>query len=210
MSLSAHTTRSRFGPPHSMGGVRAEESDGTLVARARAGDAKAWDALIDRLGSRVWAVARAHRLNNADAEDVFQITWMRLMTHLDGVREPDRIGAWLATTARHESIRLLRRTGREVPLSGDHDFDVPDSLAPAPEAGMLASERQAAIWKALGTLPPHCQQLLRLLMADPSPSYEEISQALDMPAGSIGPTRRRCLDHLQRRLRGGPTDTGTE
>src|SRR5688500_5332449 len=83
-----------------------DESDGDLVLRARAGDAGAWDALVERLGSRVWAVARAHRLAKADAEDVFQVTWMRLVTNLEAIREPGRVGAWLASTARHESLRV--------------------------------------------------------------------------------------------------------
>jgi RNA polymerase sigma factor (sigma-70 family) len=159
--------------------------------------------MVDRLGNRVWAVARAYRLGKADAEDVFQVTWMRLMTHLDAIREPDRVGAWLASTARHESLRVLRRSGRQLPTGDDADFDTPDPLAPSAEAALIASERQAAVWKALEEVPPHCQRLLRLLMAEPPPTYEEVSEALDMPIGSIGPTRRRCLEHLRRRLGGG-------
>ena len=187
--------------------VAGGHADASLVERARAGDASAWDGLVERFGSRVWAVARAHRLSKADAEDVFQITWMRLMTHLDSIREPDRVGAWLASTARHESLRLLRRSGRQVPSGDDFDFDVADPLAPSPDAGLLASERQTALWKALETLPAHCQRLLRLFMADPPPSYDEVSHALDMPIGSIGPTRGRCLEHLRRRLGRGVTDS---
>ena len=85
----------------------------------------------------------------------------------------------------------------------DAELDMADPLAPPPDAGLIASERQAAVWKALSTLPAHCQRLLRLFMADPPPTYEEVSQALGMPIGSIGPTRGRCLEHLRRRLGGG-------
>ena len=181
----------------------AEDTDADLLLRARAGDASAWEAMVERLGSRVWAVARAYRLGNADAEDVFQVTWMRLLTHLDSIREPARVGAWLASTARHESLRVLRRSGRQVPSGDDSDFDVPDPLTPPAEAGLIASERQSAVWTALGMLPAHCQRLLRLFMTDPWPTYEEVSQALDIPLGSIGPTKGRCLEHLRRRLGGG-------
>lgn len=177
-----------------------EDTDGGLFQRARAGEPEAWDALVDRLGSRVWAVARAYRLGKADAEDVFQVTWMRLVTHLDGIREPDRVGAWLASTARHETLRVLRKSGRQVPSGDDRDFDVADPVAMAPEAALVAAERHSAVWEAMAKLPPHCQRLLRLLMADPPPSYDEISAALDMPVGSIGPTRGRCLEHLRRHL----------
>lgn len=181
-----------------------EDTDGGLLQRARAGEPDAWDALVERLGSRVWAVARAFRLGQADAEDVFQVTWMRLVTHLDGIREPDRVGAWLASTARHESLRVLRKSGRQVPSGDDRDFDGPDPLALPPEAALVAAERQAVVWNAVAKLPPHCQRLLRMLMADPPPSYDEISEALDMPVGSIGPTRGRCLEHLRRHLRDTP------
>jgi DNA-directed RNA polymerase specialized sigma24 family protein len=91
-------------------------------------------------------------------------------------------------------------------MGDEHELDAVDALTPPPDAQLLASERQTAIWAALPALPSHCQQLLRTLMADPPPTYEEISSALDMPVGSIGPTRGRCLEHLRRRLEGGSTD----
>ncbi len=210
MSRYGAARASRLGRSPSITLVAGDEADARLVMRARNGDAAAWDGLVDRLGSRVWAVARAHRLNQADAEDVFQVTWMQLMTHLDRIRQPERVGAWLASTARHESLRLLRRSGRQLPTGEDEELDAPDPLEPAADAGLLASERQAAIWKALGTLTPRCQRLLRLFMADPPPTYDEVSRALDMPIGSIGPTRGRCLDHLRRRLEGGLTDPEAE
>jgi DNA-directed RNA polymerase specialized sigma24 family protein len=50
---------------------------------------------------------------------------------------------------------------------------------------------------AYETLPEPCRQLLRILMADPPPSYADVSEALSMPIGSIGPTRARCLRRLR-------------
>jgi RNA polymerase sigma factor (sigma-70 family) len=179
-----------------------QDSDGELVRQARVGDSSAWDALVDRLGSRVWAVARAHRLSKADAEDVFQVTWMRLVTHIDRIREPEQVGAWLASTARHESLRVLKRLGRQVPTGDEHDLDGADVLTPPPEARLVATERQLALWKAIAAMPDFCQRLLRLFLADPPPSYEEITIALGRPQGSIGPTRRRCLEKLRRLLAG--------
>ncbi|MGH9225056.1 MAG: RNA polymerase sigma factor [Acidimicrobiales bacterium] len=177
-------------------------SDGELFRAARQGDAGAWEALVDRLGPRAVAVARAFRLSFADAQDVYQITWYRLVTHMDSIREPDRVGAWLAATARNESLRVLKRNGRQVPTGDDEEFEGADPLAPPPEARLLASERQRAVWDAVAELPSHCQRLLRMFMADPPPSYDEITAALDMPLGSIGPTRRRCLDKLRTLLGG--------
>ena len=179
-----------------------DASDEQLLKSAGAGDQSAWDALVDRYGGRVWAVARAHRLSSADAEDVFQVAFLRLVTHLDTIRDPGRVGAWLATTARHECLRMLRRSGRSIPSSDDAVLDSPDPLLPAVDAKLLTDERHQALREALGRLSAPCQRLLRAMMADPEPTYEEVSRALDMPIGSIGPTRGRCLKHLRRELGG--------
>lgn len=194
------------------GGVRASRSmppvassdatDAELVLRARAGDSSAWDALVASLANRVWAVARAHGLSKADAEDVFQLTWMRLVTHLDTIREPSRVGAWLASTARHESLRILRRSSRQIPSGDDWDLDTPDPSAPSPESAVVAAGEKRAVWEGVAALPPQCQRLLRLFMVDPPMTYEDVSSALNMPIGSIGPTRRRCLERLHRQLTG--------
>lgn len=178
-------------------------SDGGLLEAAKDGDQAAWDAIVDRYGSRVWAVARAFRLNSADAEDVFQVTFLRLVTHLETIRDPNRVGAWLATTARNESLTVLRRAGRAVPSSDDAVLDAPDPLLPPVEARLLSDERHAELYAALARLSEPCQRLLRVLMADPEPSYDEVGRALDMPIGSIGPTRGRCLKHLRREMGGG-------
>lgn len=177
-------------------------SDESLVGAARNGDQGAWDALVARHGGRVWAVARSHRLNSADAEDVFQVTFLRLVTHIDTIRDPSRVGAWLATTARHECLRIIRRSGRTVPSGDDEILDAPDPLLPSVDANLLADERQVTLWEALSRLSEPCQRLLRVLMADPEPTYEEVGRALAMPIGSIGPTRGRCLNRLRRELGG--------
>jgi RNA polymerase sigma factor (sigma-70 family) len=178
------------------------EPDAALVKAAAAGSSEAWDALVERFVSRVWAIARAHRLSPADAEDVCQVTWLQLVTHLDTIREPERVGAWLATTARHECLRVLRRSGRQVPVGDADQLEPEGAESPAVDTGMLTAERDALLWQALSALSPQCQRLLRALMADPEPSYQEVSSALDMPIGSIGPTRARCLNHLRRRMAG--------
>jgi len=169
------------------------------VRRARAGDAAAWDALVDRFGSRVRAVARSYRLGGADADDVFQVTWLRLVANLDAIREPERVGAWLVTTASHECLRLLRRSGRHDSGAEDWEENLVDD-APEVDSGVLTTERDRALWAAMGMLSGACQRLLRLLAADPAPTYQEVSAVLDMPVGSIGPTRGRCLAHLRAHL----------
>jgi RNA polymerase sigma factor (sigma-70 family) len=170
---------------------------GALVVAARAGDERAWNGLVEEFGSLVWSIARAHRLNDADAADVSQTAWLRLAEHLGRIRDPERVGAWLASTVRHECLRLLRRSQRELP-AGDDLPEPPSPGTPSPAAGLLRGERATALWAAFAELPERCRSLLRVLMADPPPAYEDVSEALAMPVGSIGPTRARCLERLRR------------
>ncbi|HEX8157696.1 MAG TPA: sigma-70 family RNA polymerase sigma factor [Solirubrobacteraceae bacterium] len=169
----------------------------SLVRRAAGGDQRAWDELVEEFGGVVWGVARAFGLNDADVAEVSQITWMTLVEHLDQLHDPARVGAWLATTARRQCIQQLRRTSRVI-LRDDLPEGVSD--APAPDAALLANERDRALNSALARLPIRDRQLLRMLVADPAPSYAEISAALGMPIGSIGPTRARALKRLQREV----------
>jgi RNA polymerase sigma factor (sigma-70 family) len=167
-----------------------------LVRAAGDGDQRAWEGLVDRFSGLVWSVARAHGLSRADAADVSQTAWLRLVEHLHRLRDPERVGTWLASTARHEALRILRRDRRQVPV-GDHELEGSGPEAESPEARALAVERSDLLWRAFAELPQRCQQLLRVLMADPPPSYQQVAVALDMPIGSIGPTRGRCLDRLR-------------
>lgn len=165
------------------------------VRRAAAGDGEAWSRLVDRFAGLVWSVARSQGLDPADAADVSQTTWLRLAEHVDRVRQPDRLGAWLATTARNESLRTLRAAARQVTV--DFDFDLVEDDDEDVDAGLLREERDESLWRAFRSLGLPCQALLRVLMADPTPSYAEVSAALGMPVGSIGPCRARCLERLR-------------
>jgi len=168
-----------------------------LVRAASAGDQRAWEGLIGRFGGLVWSVARAHGLSRADAADVSQTAWLRLVEHLHRLRDPERVGTWLASTARHEALRTLRRARRQLPVGDDAELDRSGPPVDSPEARTLAAERSDILWRAFAALPPRCQTLLRVLMADPPPSYQQVAVAMDMPIGSIGPTRGRCIARLR-------------
>jgi RNA polymerase sigma factor (sigma-70 family) len=177
-----------------------------LVSAAAAGDRAAWERLVDRFSGLVWSVARSYRLDDVDAADVFQTTWLRLVEHVDALRNPDALAGWLATTTRNECLRMLRHQARQVPTEDDR---IPDEPVPSMlDAELLTRERDAALWRAFATLSARCQALLRMLASDPAPSYEEISAALDMPVGSIGPTRARCLETLRRAAAGSRITAG--
>lgn len=179
-----------------MTGVDEPRAVGAVVERAARGDADAWHELVDRYANLLWSIARAHRLDDATAADVVQTCWLRLVEQLGRLTDPERVGAWLATTARRECLRQIRRSAREQ-VSDDESLDVADATSAALDASLLLAERDALLWQALGDLGERCRELLRVLMADPAPSYDEVSAALGMPVGSIGPTRMRCLAKLR-------------
>ncbi len=179
-------------------------SEAQVAARlweAREGSQEAWDDLVDFFGGLIWSVARSHGLNPSDAADVAQVTWLRLVEHLDGVKEPERLAAWLATTTRRECLRVLRSASRSVPLpSDDVLFDSVDRSARAVDTQLLAHERDRAVVDAFRRLPDRYQVLLGMLNADPPIKYVEVAEILHIPIGSIGPTRQRALACLRQRL----------
>jgi RNA polymerase sigma factor (sigma-70 family) len=167
-----------------------------LIRAANGGDEAAWEAIVDRFAGLVWSTARAHRLAPGDAADVAQTTWLRLVENLDRIKDPERLGAWLATTARRECLRHIRLRGRELATGEDSLFEA--SAEGSAEQTLLARERHAALRRAFTRISERCQALLRLLAAPETLSYDEIGAALGMPIGAIGPTRARCLDQLRR------------
>jgi RNA polymerase sigma factor (sigma-70 family) len=169
-----------------------------LVRGAANGEGWAWERLVDQYSRLIWAMTRDFRLGESDAADVVQATWLRLLEHIDRIEHPDRIGSWLATTARHECLRHLA-AGKRVMLVQDDDEAMSGAVGYHPDVDerLLAHERAQAVREALSTLPSRSQRLLELLMADPPIPYSEISDQLGLPIGSIGPTRGRCLERLR-------------
>jgi RNA polymerase sigma factor (sigma-70 family) len=174
--------------------------DATLVRAARGGQAAAWKTLVERHDGRIAAVCRAHRLSSADAADVRQTTWLRAVEHLDRLHEPQRVGAWLVTVARRECLRVVRQAARVRPC--DEELLQREHAATAPpDLRLLESERRAAVRTAVTALPRRDRALLGLLYSEPEPSYADIGRSMDMPIGSIGPTRGRALERLRRHRR---------
>jgi RNA polymerase sigma factor (sigma-70 family) len=170
-----------------------------LVIRARVGDKRAWDALVERYAPLIWSICRRYRLSRDDADDVGQSVWMCLVGHLDKVRNPAALPGWLATTTRRECGRLVRAAHAPDAVACALDAEiVPDERVEAVEQELLAAERHAALREAFACLPREGQRLIALLIADPPVTYAEISARLGIPIGSIGPTRSRYLDKMRR------------
>jgi RNA polymerase sigma factor (sigma-70 family) len=194
-SLLLISGRARQSPAR--GGIALAEETATLLEAARQGDQVAWNALVERFNGLVWSIARGYRLDVADAHDAVQMTWLRLVENLNRISDPERLAAWLATTARRECLQLLRKARRDRPAALESTMtDIPDPADPV-DAAMLLAERDRALWRALSSIGERCQQLLRVLMASPPPTYKEVAAAMDMPIGTIGPTRQRCLGQLR-------------
>jgi len=179
--------------------ARGERPTEALVAAAADGQPQAWRELIDRYAVLVRSVCRSHRLSDADADDVAQLTWLRAVEHIGRLRDPERFGAWVATTARRECLRVLQGRKRVVPTCDE--VRNPLFAAHVDEDDIaLAAERRVAVRQALRVLPDRQRTLLRLLHSESEPSYEDIGRRLGMPIGSIGPTRGRALERLRKEM----------
>jgi len=179
---------------------RARRASVELVSRCRAGDQRAWDELVRICTPLVWTVARSFGLRPADCEDVAQLTWMRVVKNIDSLREADKVATWIATTARREALRLVSRSGRDVPAGDGSSFGEITDTGGTPEEVVLSRADEAVVMAAFRLLPREHQELLGMLIAEQPSSYQEISAALRIPRGSIGPARARILRRLRDRL----------
>ena len=179
--------------------VDEESSIKHLLTAAGFGDQSAWDRIVEKYTRLVWSVARGYRLSDADAADVCQTTWLRLVENLGRITDPDRLAGWLATTTRREAIRILTKQNREYPVL-DGDDEVDDDEQHDPEARTIVQDEYRELWIAFAALSERCKALLRVLAVSPLENYAQVAVALGMAVGSIGPTRARCLDRLRARL----------
>jgi len=156
-----------------------------------------WNELEATFGPRMWAVARAYGLSTTDAADAVQAAWLRLVESYDRIRDPGRVGAWLVTTTRNEAALLCRKARGVTPT------DAPPETARLdddPALAVLSADESRRLWQAVDDLDEPCRTLLRLLVTAPDSGYARIAARLNMPIGSVGPTRGRCLGRLRKML----------
>jgi RNA polymerase sigma factor (sigma-70 family) len=164
--------------------------------RWRAGDESALDELVRMMSPVLWHVVRATGLDREAAEDVVQNTWLTLVRSADSVRDAQAITRWLCTAARREAWRVSKSASRTRPVE-DEVLDARLPVQTSPESEVVTDDEKTRLWRALARLPERCQKLLRIVAWEPRPDYSSVAEGLDMPIGSIGPTRRRCLDKLR-------------
>ena len=191
----------------------ADPDDATLVARCRNGEAAAWTLLVHRYQRLVYAIVTRIGLDAHVAADVFQTVFARLVEQLPRIADPSRLQAWIVTTAKREALLQRRLGSRALSMTRDDDddgnegavpeWDVADD-APLPEEQLDELQQVHRLRLGLERLDARCRDLLRLLFADPedTPAYEEVARRMDMPVGSIGPTRARCVAKLRQLVAG--------
>ncbi|MDG4764523.1 sigma-70 family RNA polymerase sigma factor [Solwaraspora sp. WMMD406] len=172
-----------------------------LVAACQAGDQAAWRELISTYSPVVWSVARSFRLRTTDCEDVCQATWLRVVENLHRLREPGKLAPWLVTIARREAMKQVERERRQVPIGDNSPFDAQPDTAAVVEEIIVNRSADTRLMAAYRSLDKQHQALLAMLLHEPAMSYDEISAALGIPRGSIGPTRNRLLRRLRDSLR---------
>ena len=175
-----------------------EQPPSDLVTAAAAGESTAWAELVRRFEGLVFSTTLSYGFRSeSESADICQTVWLQLAQHLSRLREPERVSAWLLKTTHRECARVKGLKGRTVP------FDVVDYLLPSVESAEPLStriekqERDFALWEAFLRLPTKCQALLRLLIEDPRPGYQQIAEICGVAVGAIGPRRQRCLSTLR-------------
>lgn len=184
--MTTEAVRMRDGPPVT-----------DLVRRAISGDSRAWDALVERYIPLVWSICRGHRLDHAAASTVSQTVWRQLAGQLGTLPTPAALAGWLATTTQRECDRI-RAAVHSQPGSGQPQAaDEPGERTQVVERELFIAERHAALREAFAHLPPHCQQLIAMLIQDPPVPDAEISAKLGIPARSIARNCHNCLEKLR-------------
>ena len=172
-----------------------------MLNAAREGSEDALGQIVTELSPLLWHVARAAGLTASEAEDVVQTVWMRLLSHLDGIRTSAALAGWLVVTTRREAWRVRAAGRRQLPADHDWLAALPDS-GPDSEEQVSIDDQRRALWVAIGQLSRRCQELLRIIAFVPRPDYQAVATELGMAVGSIGPTRGRCLAKLRAMLAG--------
>jgi RNA polymerase sigma factor (sigma-70 family) len=185
----------------SLGAARTERAErvALLFERARGGDTGAMDGLVRELNPLLWHVARAQGLGAEEAADVVQTVWLELIRRLAEIHTPQALTGWLVTTAKRQAWHT-RSQLRRRPTDGAEALDSLADQGPEPPEAVDISERRRVLWRHIERLSDRCRELLRIVAFVDRPDYTVVAEALDMPRGSIGPTRGRCLAKLRQSL----------
>ena len=179
--------------------TEAMNSGADLLLGVSKGDPTSWNEILRRYGALVSATVRSFRLQDADARDAVQMTWLRLAENAHRVQFPDRLAGWLATTARRECLRIMRQGKAGAKLIDVETVIVADRSA-GPEERVIGADTTRMVWTFVDELSPRQRTVLRTLFTDQTVRYAEVARVAGIPAGAIGPTRARALRQLRDKL----------
>jgi len=181
------------------------KQDTTLVKECLSGNRRAWEELVKRYSRLIYGIALRRNLSEDDAADVFQTVCIKLLANLEKLKDDQHLLGWMITTAKHECSHLLRQRQR-------HQTSLPPVLSESilesrsvgdvwPDDLVMQLEEEHLVHLAVADMNIRCRQLIELLyLTDPPTTYLDVSRRLDIPSGSIGPTRARCLKGLKEKL----------
>lgn len=173
--------------------------DADLVRRCLAGDRAAWAALLARYADLIHGLLHRAGLDAESRADAFQEVSLLLWKNLRRVKEAERLLPWIATTTRRVAWRdRKRRRARDARQAAAAR---PEATDETPETSAAALEEEQAVRESLAAMEERCRRLLRALYFEAgAEGYDEVARRLGIPRGSIGPTRRRCLERLRAEL----------
>ncbi|MGQ0718025.1 MAG: RNA polymerase sigma factor [Pseudonocardiales bacterium] len=177
----------------------AADNAAELLQGIEGGDPAAWNEIIRQYGKLVSTTVWSFRLQEADALDAIQTTWLRLVENADRVQFPERLSGWLATTARRECLRILRQAKLGLELTDVAPETVADP-SEGPEQRAIDANTTRTLRKLIDELSPRRRTVIGMLFTDDPCSYRKLSRTTGIPLGGIGPTRARALQQLRDEL----------
>jgi RNA polymerase sigma factor (sigma-70 family) len=180
-----------------------QPSDTALIEASRNGDSHAWQQLVERYQRLIYTIPRRAGFDESHAGEIFQRVFAKLVANIHRIEQPERIQAWLVTTAKRETLRMVDKEKRFATTSHDlsEQESLPDTLTPVPDEVVEQLEEQNQVRLAVEQIGDKCRRLLTLLFYQSEPlAYSDIAHELGIAEGSIGPTRARCLQKVQKVL----------
>jgi len=185
-------------PPADIDQVNWEDvDDSQLIEACIGGEEQAWTALINRYSRLIYTIPFRFGFSKMIADEIFQETCLILLESLDSLQQTERVRSWLVTVCKRVCIQHMRQNKDVQSL----DVVEIDGRFPELDSELIQLEQQYIVQEAMSRLPERCRELIKALFFKVPPlTYDEIVEALNISKGSIGPTRKRCLEKLHQEL----------
>jgi len=183
-------------------GERHPSADNGIIQGCLKGSEHAWSRLIEKYKSLIFSIPIKEGLSPDDAADIFQAVCLDLLSELPSLRHSKALPRWLIQVTYHMCIRRKVNQHRYAAIETQGEgWEPVDGREQLPEELLYELERSQKIREVLSKLDPRCRQLIEALFFEsPARPYREVAQSLGLAVGSMGPVRKRCLEHVRRLL----------